>query len=165
MTDHFSPPLGLAQDLINGARTVVIATIDPMTGHPAGAVVLSARDEAGKPMTLISTHGRHTRHLTVNPLGALIYDGGTLDASHGDRSDVEMLAGNCLTVFGTFRRKPDVSSALRAAFLDHHPYAREHVDFGDFAFWTLEPAGAHLMAGTGLVHTLTTSEILAAPTQ
>ncbi len=115
-------------------------------GWPYGSLVLVASDTDAAPLLLISTLADHTKNLLEDDRASLLFDGtGGLD---------DPLTGARATVMGRMQRiaeGPDLDRARRR-FVSRHPSAEMYVGFGDFAFWRLEPARAHLVAGFGKIH-------------
>jgi putative heme iron utilization protein len=139
-------PGAIARGVMRGADRATLATVmrgeQPDTGAPYASLVLAALDHDASPLLLISTLADHTRNLAADPRVSLLFDGTAgLD---------EPLTGPRVSVQGTAKRTDDPRH--RARFLARHPGAAMYAGFKDFAFYRVEPARAHLVAGFGRIH-------------
>ncbi len=130
--------------LVSGAKSATLSTIarDP-TGYPYGSLVTVAIDELGRPLFLLSTLAEHTGNLLARPeASALLTEPlGTHD---------QPLALGRVTILGRCAAVPDAEKvAVRATFLAQQPTASHYVDFGDFAFYRLEPEALRYVGGFG----------------
>jgi putative heme iron utilization protein len=103
-------------------------------------LVTIATDHDGVPILLISGLSSHTANLKVDGRCSIL-----LSASgKGDP-----LAHPRLTVLGEAHpvEEPVARARLRQRFLARHPKAALYADFGDFGFWRLQVAAAHLNGG------------------
>ncbi len=123
------------------AATATLATLDK-DGAPFASMVTVATTPAGDPILLLSTLAVHTRNLARDPRASLL-----VVAPGGEQGDP--LAGSRLTLTGSVAADDD--PATRRRFLARHPEARGYADFGDFGFYRLVIAGAHLVAGFGRI--------------
>jgi len=132
---------GLAESkrLLRSVRAGALATLGP-EGFPFASLVNVATAFDGAPVLLMSGLSGHTKHLTTDPRASLLL----AETGKGDP-----LAHPRLTVTGTAIRCEDeaLRAALKARFLARHPKSALYADFGDFAFWRLEPARANLNGG------------------
>ncbi len=135
------------------ARSATLCTIarDP-AGYPYGSLVSVAIDTVGRPLFLLSNLAEHTgnlvsRHdasvLLTEPLG-----GHDQPLALGRVT----LLGKCTTV------APDEVAAVRATFLAQQPSASYYVDFGDFAFYRLEPVALRYVGGFGRMSWVTADD-------
>jgi putative heme iron utilization protein len=141
--------------LMRGAVTATLGTLDATTSHgpaptPYCSLVLSACDQDGSPILLLSRLARHTGNLAQNDSVSLLYDG-----TYGHD---EPLTGPRATVLGSIA--PTGESGHRDRFLARHPSAAQYADFADFAFYRVTVHEAHLVAGFGRISTLTGSDII-----
>ena len=74
-----------------------------------------------------------------------------------DRINGEPLESARLSLTGSIARSDD--PALRRRFISRHPSASEYAQFTDFAFWRMEVAGAHLVAGFGHIADLAPADL------
>lgn len=133
-------PVPLARQLLRAIRSGALATLTP-DGSPFASLTSVATDIDGAPLILISGLSTHTRHLAAEPRCSLLLS----QIGKGDP-----LAHPRLTVTACARRidrTTDEYSRIRRRFLARHPKAELYVDFGDFAFWRLEPGHFYLNGG------------------
>jgi len=147
-------PKRLAKELLRSVRAGALATIDRNTGHPFASLVNVGTDSDGAPIILISRLSTHTANLEAEPRASLLLAA----TGKGDP-----LAHPRLTVLGSFLRVPheDPGEArLRRRFLARHPKAELYAGFGDFSFWRLDTAAAHLNGGFARAADLTAADVL-----
>jgi putative heme iron utilization protein len=146
-------PATLANGVIRGTLTAALATLAPDDAAPGGrpyaSLVLVASHPDGRPLLLLSTLAEHTRNLTRDSRVSLLFDG-TVGRE-------EPLTGPRVTLQGQLERTDDPQ--VRARFLARHEEAIQYADFGDFAFYRLEPTRAHLVAGFGIIHWIPWSDM------
>ena len=133
-------PVPLAKSLLRTIRSATLATLAE-GGAPFATLTSVATDIDGAPLILISGLSHHTRHITADPRCSLLL----AQTGKGDP-----LAHPRLTVAATARRierDTDECARIRRRFLARHPKAEIYADFGDFAFWRLEPAHFYLNGG------------------
>jgi heme iron utilization protein len=148
-------PKTLARDLLRMIRAGSLATIDRNTGHPFASLVNTATDFDGAPLILVSRLSTHTANLEADPRASVLL------ASTGKG---DPLAHPRLTLLGRFVRVPreDRQEArLRRRFLARHPKSELYASFGDFSFWRLEVASAHLNGGFARAADLKATDVLA----
>ena len=131
--------LGEARRLLRSVRAGALATLAP-DGFPFASLVNVATDFDGSPLLLMSSLSAHTRHLEAQPRASILL----AETGKGDP-----LAHPRLTVTGAIERVADDArrAAVRARFLARHPKSALYADFGDFSFWRLDIARAHLNGG------------------
>jgi putative heme iron utilization protein len=147
-------PVAAARDLLRATRAGALATIDRNTGHPFSSLVNVATDVDGSPLILISRLATHTANLESDPRASILL------ASTGKG---DPLAHPRLTVLGAFARiERDAPDALRTQrrFLSRHPKSRLYAGFGDFSFWRLDVASAHLNGGFARAADLKADDLL-----
>ncbi len=111
-------------------------------GWPFGSLVLYALDGEGRPVFLLSALAVHTRNLLADPRASLMI---------AEPGAPDPLAAARLTLLGrVVRIPPEELIAARTDYLARHTSAAAWADFGDFAFWRLEPAGAYYVGGFGV---------------
>jgi putative heme iron utilization protein len=132
-------PIRTAQRLLREARTGALATLLP-GGAPYASLVTVATLPDAAPVLLVSRLARHTANILADPRVSLL-----LGESHSG----DPLAGARLSLSGRIATTGD--AAARRRFLARHPSAAGYADFQDFAFWRIEPTGAHLVAGFGRI--------------
>ena len=125
-----------ACSFLRAERFGALATVDPTTGAPMASRVSIASASDGAPVFLISQLSGHFSALEEDPLTSVLL---------GVPGRGDPLAHPRITVVGRAKRvAQDVHSQIRSRFLSRHPKAALYADFGDFAFWRLEPEGASL---------------------
>src|SRR3954471_15823548 len=140
----------LAKHLLRTLRTGALATLDRAAGFPFASLVTVATDLDGSPLLLMSRLAAHTLNLERDPRATLLL----AETGKGDP-----LAHPRLTVIG--RAELTAAPGARVRFLARHPKAKLYADFGDFSFWRLEIAGAHLVGGFGRIVDLTPDQVRA----
>jgi heme iron utilization protein len=138
-----------ARQLLRRARTGTLASLNRDGGLPYASLVNVATDVDGRPAILISKLAWHTRNLLADTRASLLV---AEPPEHGDA-----LTGARVTVMGRFVECAE--PRLRRRYLARHPEAAMYVDFGDFAFWRLEPEVVHAVAGFGRIETLAADEV------
>lgn len=156
MTGNSAPPVAdVARGLIRAAHTAVLATLgrkEPAgTGAPYASLVLSACTHSAEPVLLLSRLAEHTQNLLADSRASLLFDG-----TVGLESP---LTGARLSLQGRLLACGPDETEPRRRFLHRHPDAARYADFGDFAFYRLEPTAGHLVAGFGVIHWLPWAEI------
>jgi len=134
-------PVELGKSLLRGTRAGTLATLDRNTGHPFASLVTVATDIDGSPVILTSRLSTHTANLEADGRASLLL----AETGKGDP-----LAYPRLTVLGAFVRLDHESqddARVRRRFLARHPKAELYAAFGDFAFWRMQVASAHLNGG------------------
>jgi heme iron utilization protein len=134
--------LAEAKSLLRRIRAAALATLAPLSGEPFATLVNVATEPNGSPILLMSQLAAHTRHLADDPrLSLLLAQSGAGDP----------LAHPRLTLTGKAEKvtEPERRAALKARFLARHPKSALYADFGDFAFFHVEIAQAHLNGGFG----------------
>ncbi len=148
--DAHEDPARLARRLLRTVESASLATIERDGGGPYASLVLVAADEDGSPILLLSDLAEHSRNLAADDRASLMVDG---TAGLEDR-----LTGPRLTVLG--RAIASAAPRHRARFLARHPNAAQYADFGDFRFYRIAVARAHLVAGFGRIHELGADDLL-----
>jgi putative heme iron utilization protein len=133
----------LARRLLEQARYGALATLEPGSGHPMATRVAIALAAGGAPLLLLSGLSAHSGALDADPRCSLLV---------GEPGTGDPLAHPRLSLAAHARRLARDDPQARVArerWLAAHPKAALYVDFGDFAFWRLEPLGGHLNGGFG----------------
>jgi putative heme iron utilization protein len=143
----------LAKALLRSASTGALATLDA-SGAPFATLTTVATDADGRPLLLLSRLAAHTRHLDADPRASLLL----ARLGRGDplAHPRLTLSGNALRL----ERESEDGVRARRRFLEHHPKAELYADFGDFAFWRLDPAAAHLNGGFARAAQMPGAELL-----
>jgi hypothetical protein len=134
-------PKALGRSLLRSVRAGTLATLDRNTGHPFASLVNVATDADGSPLILVSRLSTHTANIEVDGRASLLL----AQAGKGDP-----LAHPRLTALGRFvqvKRDSADDARVRRRFLARHPKSELYAGFGDFSFWRMEIASAHLNGG------------------
>ena len=147
-------PVAVAKALLRAKRAGTLGTLDRNTGHPFASLVNVATDLDGSPVILTSRLSTHTANLEADPRASVLL----AETGRGDP-----LAYPRLTVLGAFARleRDGADDArVRRRFLARHPKAELYADFGDFAFWRMGVASAHLNGGFARAADLKATDVL-----
>lgn len=147
-------PKPLAKTLLRATRAGTLATIDRNTGHPFASLVNIATDVDGSPLILTSRLSTHTANLEADGRASVLL----AETGKGDP-----LAHPRLTVLGGFAavaRDSADETRVRRRFLARHPKSELYAGFGDFAFWRMTVASAHLNGGFARAADLTAADVL-----
>lgn len=138
-----------ARRLLRRARTGTLASLNREGGIPYASLANVATGVDGRPIILISKLAWHTKNLTADSRASFMV------AEPPKTGDA--LTGARLTTMGRFLQYDE--PGLRRRYLARHPEAATYADFGDFAFWRLEPEIVHAVAGFGRIETLPAAEV------
>src|SRR5262245_49309731 len=149
----FAPGM-LAKTLLRATRAGTLGTLDRNTGHPFASLVNIATDADGAPVILTSRLSTHTANLEADGRASILL----AESGKGDP-----LAHPRLTVLGAFApiEKDSAEDArVRRRFLARHPKSELYAGFGDFSFWRMRVASAHLNGGFARAADLTAADVL-----
>ncbi len=142
----------LSRSLLRRSRQGALATLMAGSGDPYCSLVNVASHADGSPILLISRLALHTKNILADGRVSLMLDERVAgDPLEGARI---MLAGRAEEAEG------ETAKVLRRRYLNAHPSAEAFVDFKDFAFFLIVPAGLHLVAGFGRIIDLEPSQFL-----
>jgi len=144
----------LAKVLLRSTRAGTLATLDRNTGHPFASLVNVATDVDGSPVILTSQLSTHTANLEADGRASVLL---------GQTGKGDPLAHPRLTVLGAFaavERESAEEARLRRRFLARHPKSELYVGFGDFGFWRMQVASAHLNGGFARAADLKAADLL-----
>jgi putative heme iron utilization protein len=147
-------PRALAKALLRVTRAGTLGTLDRNTGHPFASLVNVATDVDGSPLILTSRLSTHTANLEADGRASVLL----AETGKGDP-----LAHPRLTVLGVFARVERESAdeaRVRRRFLARHPKSELYAGFGDFSFWRLAVASAHLNGGFARAADLAAADVL-----
>jgi putative heme iron utilization protein len=147
-------PKALAKSLLRATRAGTLATLDRNTGHPFASLVNVATDTDGSPLILTSRLSTHTANLEQDGRASILLT----ETGKGDP-----LAHPRLTVLGIFARVERESAdeaRVRRRFLARHPKSELYAGFGDFSFWRMQVASAHLNGGFARAADLAAADVL-----
>src|ERR1700730_18271432 len=142
----------LARSLLRRSRQGALATLMAGSGDPYCSLVNVATAPAGAPILLIARLALHTRNILGDKRVSLMLD---------ERSEGDPLEGARIMLAGRAEGASDDDLViLRRRHLNAHPSAEAFVNFKDFSFFRINPAGAHLVAGFGRIVDLTPAQFL-----
>jgi putative heme iron utilization protein len=142
----------LARSLLRRSRQGALATLMAGNGDPYCSLVNVASHPDGSPILLISRLALHTRNILGDPRVSLMLD---------ERAEGDPLEGSRIMLAGRAEEAAEGETALlRRRYLNAHPSAEVFVDFRDFSFFRIRPAGAHLVAGFGRIVDLRPEQFL-----
>jgi len=147
-------PIAVAKGLLRATRAGTLATIDRNTGHPFASLVNVATDIDGSPVILTSQLSTHTANLQADGRASVLL----AETGKGDP-----LAYPRLTVLGAFAQLAHDGAddaRVRRRFLARHPKAELYAGFGDFSFWRMSVASAHLNGGFARAADLAAADVL-----
>jgi putative heme iron utilization protein len=144
----FDPQIA-AKKLLREGRSGALASLMPGSGDPYCSLVNVATAADGAPLMLLSTLAIHTKNLLADGRVSLMLD---------ERKEGDPLEGARVMLMGTCSKNTDASAA--SSYLRRHPEAEQFASFGDFAFYRMQIARAHLVAGFGRIVDLKPAEIL-----
>jgi putative heme iron utilization protein len=143
---------GLARSLLRRSRQGALATLMRGSGDPYCSLVNVASHCDGSPILLISRLALHTRNILDDPRVSLMLD---------ERAEGDPLEGARIMLAGKAEQAGGAQEAvLRRRYLNAHPSAEVFVNFKDFSFFRVRPAGAHLVAGFGRIVDLIPEQFL-----
>src|ERR1700758_3592096 len=142
----------VARSLLRRSRQGALATLMAGTGDPYCSLVNVASHPDGSPILLISRLALHTGNILADGRVSLMLD---------ERAAGDPLEGARIMVAGRAEEAgEDDRVLLRRRYLAAHPTAEVFVDFKDFSFFRIRPAGAHLVAGFGRIIDLKPAQFL-----
>jgi putative heme iron utilization protein len=147
-------PRALAKTLLRATRAGTLGTLDRNTGHPFASLVNVATDVDGSALILTSRLSTHTANLEADGRASVLL----AETGKGDP-----LAHPRLTVLGVFapvERESSDETRVRRRFLARHPKSELYAGFGDFSFWRMQVASAHLNGGFARAADLAAAEVL-----
>lgn len=143
--------------LVLEAKSATLSTIarEP-AGFPYGSLVTVAVDDVGRPLFLLSTLAEHTTNLSACP------DASALLTEPLGGHDQPLALGRVTLIGKCAAVSEDDRPRVREAFLAQQPSASYYVDFGDFAFYRLEPIALRYVGGFGRMSWVTADDYRAA---
>jgi putative heme iron utilization protein len=142
----------LARSLLRRSRQGALATLMAGSGDPYCSLVNVASHPDGSPILLISRLALHTRNILGDGRVSLMLD---------ERAEGDPLEGSRIMLAGRAEEATGEGAAvLRRRYLNTHSSAEAFVNFKDFSFFRIRPAGAHLVAGFGRIVDLKPEQFL-----
>lgn len=139
-----------ARKLIRQARQGALATLMLPGGDPYCSLVNVATAPDGSPLMLLSRLALHTKNVLTDSRVSLMLD---------ERTEGDPLQGARVMLMG--RAGVVDSDAVRGRYLARQPEAEMFEGFGDFNFYQVTIAQAHLVAGFGRIVTMPAADVLA----
>src|SRR3982075_113935 len=145
-------PAKVARSLLRRSRQGALETLAGGSGDPYCSLVNVASHADGAPILLISRLALHTKNILGDSRVSLMLD---------ERAEGDPLEGSRIMLAG---RAEEAGAAdleiLRRRYLNAPPTAEVVVNFKDFSFFRIRPAGAHLVAGFGRIVDLKPEQFL-----
>ena len=143
-------PAAISRGLIRRCDRAVLSTAMAGSGWPYGSLVMTACDQAARPLLLISDLAEHTKNLGADNRASLLFDGTAgLD---------NPLTGARVTVTGHL--SPADDPALIARYTARHPDSEMYAGFADFNLYAMTVDRAHIVAGFGAIHWVEPEDLL-----
>lgn len=130
----------LARTLTSHQQQATLSTLTA-EGFPYGSAVSYAADSDGLPVVLISEMAEHTVNARQDTRASML-----IAATTPEQADPLSTARQ--TLVGRLNLIED-DAAVRAIYLDKHPYASYYCDFTDFGFWRLDVESCRYVGGFG----------------
>src|ERR1700687_2350082 len=145
-------PAKLARSLLRRSRQGALATLRPGSADPYCSLVNVVSHGDGSPILLISRLALHTQNILADSRVSLMLD---------ERAEGDPLEGSRIMLAGRAEQASgDAVAGLAPPYLNAPPSAESFVDFKDFSFFRIRPAGAHLVAGFGRIVDLEPEQFL-----
>ena len=145
-------PSRLTRSLLRRSRQGALATLMAGSGDPYCSLVNLASHPDASPILLISRLALHTRNILADSRVSLMLD---------ERAEGDPLEGARIMLAGRAEQAGEgEAELLRRRYLSAHPSAEVFVEFKDFSFFRIRPAGAHLVAGFGRIVDLKPEQFL-----
>ncbi len=143
-----------AKKLLREGRSGALATLMPGSGDPYCSLVNVATAADGAPLLLLSRLALHTKNIAADPRVSLLLD----ERNASKILEGDPLEGARIMLMGTLTTTDDVLARTR--YLARHPDAYMFAGFGDFAFYRMEIARTHLVAGFGRIDDVAPKDLL-----
>jgi putative heme iron utilization protein len=150
LTPDFDPGKAV-RSLLRRSRQGALATLMVGSGDPYCSLVNVASASDGSPILLISRLAIHTKNLLADARVSLMLD---------ERIEGDPLEGARIMLSGRAEEIAADRDIVRQRYLNAHPTAEVFVDFKDFSFFRIRPAGTHLVAGFGRILDLKPTQFL-----
>src|SRR5215468_5536219 len=138
-----------AKKLLREGRSGALATLMLSSRDPYCSLVNVATAIDGAPLLLLSNLALHTKNIQAAARVSLMLD---------ERKEGDPLEGARTMLMGTCAKS---DRSVAAAYLRRHPEAEMFANFADFAFYRMEIARAHLVAGFGRIVDIKPKDLLA----
>src|SRR5581483_6705125 len=138
-----------AKKILREGRSGALATLMAGSGDPYCSLVNIATAADGAPLLLLSRLALHTKNILADSRVSLMID---------ERKPGDPLEGARVMLMGHAEATKDPEARRR--YLDRQPEAEAFAGFGDFGFYRIALAGAHLVAGFWRIVDLKPRDIL-----
>jgi putative heme iron utilization protein len=145
-------PSKVESDVDRGARQllnqrgfgVLITNAQSLPGYPFGSLSPYALDAKARPIFLLSGLAIHSANLLADPRASLFV--------FAEAAETATAVAARLNVIGKVR-PIDASERdeQRALYIARHPESAQWAEFGDFAFYVLEPEQMYFVGGFGVM--------------
>ena len=115
-----------------------------MDGAPYVSLVLTAHEDSGNLLLLLSDLAQHSRNIAAYSRVSLLFD--------GTEGLTDRLTGSRLTVMGSAARCDEPEALAR--YLEQQPSAAGYAAFRDFHLYRIKVERGHLVAGFGRIEWL-----------
>src|SRR6202790_2875619 len=142
----------VARSLLRRSRQGALATLMAGSGDPYCSLVNVASHVDSAPILLISRLALHTKNILGDSRVSLMLD---------ERAEGDPLEGSRIMLAGRAEEAGAGDLEIwRRRYLNAHPTVEVFVNFKDFSFFRIRPAGAHLVAGFGRIVDLKPEQFL-----
>jgi len=134
-----------ARQLLEQRRLgVLITNAETLPGYPFGSLTPYALDAQGRPVFLLSSLAIHSANLHADARAALFV--------FAEAAEKTAAVAARLNVIGQVRQV-DASERdeMRALYVAAHPEAAQWAEFGDFAFYRMQPEQMYFVGGFGVM--------------
>jgi putative heme iron utilization protein len=139
----------LIQEAVGAGGVATLATLTA-EGAPFASYVLTAPDQHGAPLMLLSRLAVHTKNLERDARASLLY-------VRRPASGEEAMTAVRVTLTGRALKEDEEDARRR--YIARHPDAARYAGFSDFSVYRFEIIAAHLVAGFGRIVTLTAGDL------
>src|SRR5271169_5021092 len=123
---------------------VLITNAQSLPGYPFGSLTPYALDADGRPLFLLSSLAIHSANLHADARASLFVFAETAESAVAVAARLNVI-GNVNKVDAGERAE------VRALYLSRHPESAQWAEFGDFAFYRMEPRQMYFVAGFGVM--------------
>jgi len=145
-------PTKVESDVDGGAREllvqrgfgVLITNAQRLPGYPFGSLTPYALDGQGRPIFLLSGLAIHSANLLADARASLFV--------FAEAAETATAVAARLNVIGKVQpTNAEERAQLRALYVSRHPESAQWAEFGDFAFYVLEPEQMYFVGGFGVM--------------
>lgn len=145
-------PSTIESDVDRGARQllearkfgVLITNAQSFPGYPFGSLTPYALDARGRPVFLLSSLAIHSANLQADARASLFVFAETAESATAVAARLNVI-GQVHQVDASEREE------TRRLYLSRHPESAQWAEFGDFAFYRMEPRQMYFVGGFGVM--------------